>query len=308
MASHSAADTDVTNWNTQVAAGVAALFDSMVQVVDLDAVVGSDANLPATMLSYFSTDGGHLNSLGNQMAAYACWKALAQLQAPTTDSQNIANMQVPSSPVYSTGAYRRIIRSGQSYLPDEASVAPAALLYTAVAGDMFAFPFLVTECCEYWTTVFMDQSNAGVSTLRVGWYDDVVGLNGPSGYPQCLKRDMGDVGNYTMSGAAVNTVSAGVNRPIHVGLNWLCVCIQTAGATASTFYTMYGGGSLIIPSWNGLHIGTAANILQPVGYKVTGVAAGGLPTVFPSGGVLAGAAAASTGIVAPLIAVTRTIQ
>ena len=306
VASHAAADTDITNWNTQVVNGVAVLFDSMVQVVDLDGAVGQDVGLPASgVYTYWNVDGGHLTSAGQMKRAHAIWQAAANLVTATADTYNLINLQEQGSPSYYNAPYRRIIKSGQIITPDQGIVCPtASLLYTAVAGDAFAFPFYVTEAAQYWGNVIMDQANAGTSIVAVGLYTDTGAVNGVSGYPQYLLKS---TANFTMNGSAsVNTVSA-MNHTVYPGIVWLVVVVQSTG-TASTFYTMYGNGSLLLPGWNGAHLGTATNIIQPIAWKVTGVAAGGLPSVFPTGGVLAGAAAASLGIVAPLIGVTATIQ
>jgi hypothetical protein len=307
IANHTAADTDVANWNSQVVDGVIALFDTMVQKVGLDADIGGDDTVPANVYTWFDTEGLHLNALGHQRAAQACWQAAAQLQAPVTDPLNLSLLQTQSAPSYWGSPYRRIVKTGSIYLPDGGVVCPtAAVVYTAAAGDAFAFPFYSTEAALQWGAIIMDQSNAGVSVIRLGFYTDTAGICGVLGYPQTLKRDVGS--NYTMNGVAAAQTVATFNRPVYPGLTWLVMVVQSNGTTPSTFYTMYGAGSMAIPGWNGAHLGTATNILQPIAYKVTGVAAGALPTIFPAGGVLAGAAAASLGIVAPLIGVTINMQ
>jgi hypothetical protein len=302
--SHAAADTDITNWNSMIAT-VVAQFDSMVQVVDLDAAIGADATVPSNVYTWFSMDGGHLNALGHMRCAQAVMLAAINLIAPTTDPQPFANLQEQSVPVYEPAEYRRVIRTGQIYLPDGAILGPVANLYTAVLGDCFAFPFFVTEAAEFWTTVFMDQSNAGTSQMRVAVYDDVGGGNGPLGYPSCVLIDTGVV---AMNGSAsvTNIAPAGIARTIYPGLNWLVIKCDVLG-TASTFYTMFGT-SLQLPGWNGAHLGTSTNFLQPIAYKVTGVAAGAFPGVFPTGGLLVGCNVGATGQFAPVVGVTRTIQ
>jgi hypothetical protein len=308
IADHTAADTDVANWNSQVVDGVIALFDPMVQKIGLDAAIGGDLTVPANVYSWFNAEGLHMNALGHQRAAQACWQAATQLQAPTTDPLNLSIMQTQSAPAYWGSPYRRIIKSGSIYLPDGASVIPVVAasqpVYTAVAGDAFAYGFYTTEAAVMWGAILMAQSNSGTSVVRIGIYTDTAGVNGLVGYPQTLKRD---AGNATMSGAGVNTVAT-LNRPVYPGLTWLVVVIQTV-STASTFYMMVGTGDTIVPQWNGLTLGTAANVMQPIAYKVTGVASGALPNIFPSGGVLAGAPLATTyGLPAPLIGVTMTVQ
>jgi hypothetical protein len=302
VASHAAADADITNWNASLA-GVVALFDSMVQIVDLDAAVGSDINVPSNAYTFWDQDGGHMNPLGNMACAVACVQAAQKLRYPTTDFP-MPYLQNSACPVYEVGPYRRPVKSGQIFLPDGAIIGAVANLYTAVAGDCFAFPFMVTEQSVKWTTTLMDQANAGNTVLRVGIYDDVAGLGGMTGYPQCLIQDSG---NFTCSAAAAVQTVATMNRVAYPGLNWLVVCIQTIGGTPSTFYTMYGA-ALTLPGWNGLHLATAANALQPICWKAASVAAGALPTIFPSGAVMAGVNANQTANAAPVVGITQSVQ
>ena len=177
-------------------------------------------------------------------------------------------------------------------------------LYTAVAGDCFAYGYWVTEPCEYWTSIYIDTglANAGTAVVRGGWYDDVAGPSGPAGYPQCLKLD---AGNLTIAtGASIQALPA-INRPVHMGLNWLVLCIQSL--TGTTTLNTICGPSMLLPSSN-IHALTTAAI-QPIAWKVTGVAAGALPTVFPTTGTLVGVDGVGTAsTIAPYIAVTRIIQ
>jgi hypothetical protein len=298
VASHSAADADITNWNAMLAT-VVARFDSMVQIVDLDAAIGGDLNIPPNVYSFFSTDGGHPNDLGAQFCAYACWKAANQLVA-ANDLQPIGPLQAQASPIYAPAAVRNIRRNlpttGTTYLPDGACQAANTVTYTAATNDAFAYPFFVTEPTEFWGNLVMEMTNAGNTVVAAGWYDDANG----SGFPKSLRLA---TANFTMGGVAntINTIGA-INRPVHRGLNWLIVTIQAQGATPATFRTMYGP-SPNLPAWTG---NAAATGLAPIAWKGS-ITPGSLPSVFPATTTLAGINTAA-GITAPLIGITVKIQ
>jgi hypothetical protein len=303
VASHAAADTAVTNWNTNVITACKNLFDSMVQIVDLDAAIGT-ATEPAGTISYWDEVSlAHPNEIGNQVCALACWKAASLLQQPVTDLIGIGSLQNAAQAAYSPGGYRRTIlntvisnTTGALYLPDGATLDVVANVYTCVVGDCFAYPIMVSEAGIYAMGCSLEQVGAtGTSTVRVGLYDDMAGPGGPWGYPQTLRADGG---NTLMT--ASNAVKALGNffRAVYPGLWWVVMAVQTLG-TASTFRTIYGPCPQL-PSWNG----TANGIVRPVAYKITGLAAGAFPSKFPTGGVLVGAgggtfASASS---APLVA------
>ena len=289
-ASHAAADTDITNWNTNVILACKNTFDSMVQVVDIDAAIGSDATIPASVYSWFDEISfAHPTDMGNEQCALACWSAATLLQQAGTDLEPAGPTQLPGAPVYNGAPYRRIIlntsisnTTGGLYLPDGAQIDVVANTYTCVAGDAFAYPFLITEAGIYAMGCKIEQIGAtGTSTLRVGLYDDNGGPGGPWGYPQCLRMD---AGNTVLT--AANSVQALGNmyRTVYPGLWWLVMVVQATG-TASTLRTIFGPSPLL-PSWNG----TVNGVVRPIAWKQTGVAAGSLPNIFPTGGSLVGCA------------------
>jgi len=302
-ANHSAADAQVVQWNTQVVNAVVALFDSMVQVVDLDAAIGADANLPSNVYSWFACDALHPNDLGSQRCALAIWQAVSKLKAPSTDVQNFGLLQIPSVSAYLGSPYRRIINSGQLFFPDGAQLDVVANLYTAVVGDCFAYPFMITESGVYPSAVKMEQISAGNSVLVAAWYDDLGAVNGPSGYPVNMRWQLG---NYTMNGSAnsVNTVGT-FYRNWHPGLQWLVIIIQSLGTTTSTFRTMYGPCPQL-PSWTG----SAGSIVRPVAWYKSGVATGAPPEIFPTGAVLNGCGAGTfaSASSAPVVGLQLSIQ
>ena len=289
VASHSAADTDVTNWNTNVIAAVASLFDNMVQVVDLQEAIGSDANLPSTIYSWFDeVTNLHLNEVGNQVIAYACWNAITKLQGSANDMEPIGVLQNTASAAYrSTGRRRTMLANGvgngANYLPDGAQIDIVANAYTAVAGDLFAYPFLITEPTIYGLGISIEQIGAtGTSIVRVGIYDDNGGPGGPAGYPSGLRADVG-LTTLTASNSVQNI--GALYRPLQAGLWWLVFGISSLG-TASTLRTVYGPSDQL-PSWTGI----VNDVVRPIAWKVTGQSiSGGLPGVFPSGGSLVGCA------------------
>lgn len=291
IATHTAADVDITNWNSQVVNAVKNLFDSMVQIVDLDAVVGADATCPPSVYSWYdNVTFFHLSDLGSQMGALAAWNAVAKLQQATTDLMPLGPMQNAAAPTYRSAGYRRIIlntpisnTAGGLYLPDGAQLDVVANTYTCVAGDVFAYPILVTESGIFAMGCKLEQVGAtGTSTIRVGLYDDAGGPGGPWGYPQCLRVD---------GGTTVLTASNAVKdlgsfyRPLYPGLWWLTLGVVSIG-TASTLRTIYGPSPLL-PSWNG----TVNGAIRPIAWKVTGqTLTSQMPGYFPTGGVLVGSA------------------
>ena len=308
VASHSAADADVNNWNTNVINVVAALFDSMVQIVDLDSQIGSDNNLPSTIYSWFDEITNlHLNEIGNQYATYAAWQAVTKFINSGTDLEPIGVLQNTASSAYRSAGRRRTILSsgvgnGGLYLPDGAQIDVVANAYTAVAGDLFAYPFLITESTIYGMTMSLEQIGAtGTSVVRAGIYDDNGGPGGPIGYPQCLRIDAG-----TTTLTAANSVQGigALYRPLQAGLWWLVFGISSLG-TASTLRTIYGPSDQL-PSWTGV----VNDVVRPIAWKVTGQSiSGGLPGVFPTGGSLVGCAGGtfSSAKAAPLVAVILSV-
>jgi hypothetical protein len=275
-ASHSAADTDVTNWNAMIAT-VAALFDSMVQVVDMDGAIGSDTNVPSTAYSFFCTDGYHPNNLGQQYVAQAVWTAAQKLAMPTSDVQNIGVMQVAASPSYIYAPNRRIRNSGKSYTGDYSAIIAGANL---AANNFWAIPIMVTEPTEFWGAISVQTTTAptaAATTLRCAWYDDVNGL----GYPQSLRVEPTLGGTVALPATAPTIVSLGsVGRPVHTGLHWLCLKVDAVGATPGVLLTM-AGPSEHMPGYTGATGMTAG----PVAWLATGVA-GIMPSRFPSGAAL----------------------
>lgn len=307
-ANHTAADNDVLNWNTMLQT-VVAQFDSMVQIVNLDTAFGQGdqaVNLPSNVTSLFVlADGLHPNSLGAQRAAQACFNAASAL-APAADLQPLGTLETASTPIWFNGPDRRVIVNnnqsigGQYYLPEyqfmwNSTTAPftgGPAAYTAVAGDVFAMPFFITEHTCTLNACNCYQINAPASAgsnVRVGWYDD------PScvGYPQMLRSEVTSGGAFAL-GTTSGVKSIGqfsvANFPVHYGLNWLVVKIDSLGTTASQL-TSIMGPSKYLPNFNSAG-GSGAVPFGPIAWKLTGVGAGALPGLFPIGAALASVAPA----------------
>jgi hypothetical protein len=305
-ANHTAADNDVLTLNATIAA-TAALFDSMVQVVDCDTAMGSGdnvANLPANVYSWFALDGNHPNDLGIERLALYCWKAAAALRDPPTSLQPMSPLDLQMSPLITGfgGPLRRVRRSGQVYLPDCVSISTSTL-YLAVAGDCFAYPFFVSEPTEFWGVPIIDIITNGTTgtTVRVGYYDDVNLL----GYPQNLRIEA------TSSGAVALGTTTGVGvaipsfaHPVHYGLNWLVFKIDAIGGTGASLATV-AGPSPYLPNSN--FPSALVNGFAPIAWKTTGLASGALPNNFPTGATLFGSSSVAASA-APAVGVTITID
>jgi len=305
VASHANADNAVLAWNTTVIDNVVALFDSMVQKVDLDSAIGQDATCPSTIYSWWDeVSFAHPNVWGNHAFAQAVAQAINKLQQVPTETILVGLLQNAGMPSYRPASYRRIIQNtamsdtaGSLYLPDGAQIDVVANLYTCVAGDLFAYPFLITEPTIYAMGCKVEQVGAtGTSSVRVGIYDDMAGPGGtPSGYPQCLRID-GGLTALTASSAV--KALGNIYRPLYPGLWWLVFGTATLNV-ASTLRTIFGPNPML-PSWNG----TLNGVVRPIAWKVTGqTLTSNLPSSFPSGGALVGCAGGTfaSGSAAPLV-------
>lgn len=278
-ASHAAADADVTNLNATMRT-VAALFNAdggqMVQIVDIDAAMGSDATVPSNVYSWFALDGNHPNDLGVALMARTCWYWATQLQ-PSQDSQDFSGVEMSSSPINYIAPSRRIVRSGQRYTAEGCGPLPVANTYTCVLGDVFAIPIRSCDSTQIWTQAFAELISAtGAATLRIAVYDDV----NEQGYPQFLRKDGGTISTGTTATTFLNFTAW--TPQIHQGLYWLALKVDVAG-TAALLRTMTGPCQHM-PST----LATAGSLLLPCAWKVSGVAAGTFPNTFPTGGVLSG--------------------
>ena len=291
-ASHSAADTDVTSLNTAVATMITNTFDSMVQIADRDSVLGTDP-APSQVVSYFGGDGLHFNEAGQPLNVRAWITAMGKVAiASATDSIGLGPFQSTASAAISPSSLDLMTYSSGVYLPTGAQVQSTS--YTAVAGDVFAYPIKITATTEYWTNWLVEQTNAPAtagSNVRIGWYDDVNNV----GYPQCLRQEITSGGAFALGTASGMKTIGAANQSMRCGQwIWLVIKIDSLGTTASQLRAVIGP-VVGLPNWL-----AAGGQVAPAAWKLTGVGAGALPTIFTAGATLVGTA--------PALAVTKTVQ
>ncbi|WP_344585728.1 hypothetical protein [Nonomuraea roseoviolacea] len=242
-------------------------FDDMVQLAQLDTALQKD---PALFI-----EGLHPNDAGGAKIVDAILQALQGLRPPT--DQSPAASFAPAAP--RTAGVVRTRLPGQWFGPDGRGIGTA---YTAVAGDMFAMPFYISQPRSRFITMAVEALTSVTGTsVRWGIYDDVKGI----GYPQVLLAEP------TANGAFAITTGTGskqspasgtgsFNWAPDPGLYWLVVKFTAVGAS-HTFRTV-AGPSMFLPN---LGAGGLGNI-QPSGWKLTGQGNTALPTVFPAGASL----------------------
>jgi len=284
IGSHAAADADVAALNTTIGT-IAAKFGSMLQIIDMDQALGyGDSVLPANVYSFTSGDNLHPNDLGNQQLSEWSWRAIAACRAES-DLQDLGAVEIPTSPILTPGGNRLILRDGQLYGPQYASMST----YTAVAGEMFAYPVFYTESSAKWGATQLELTNTPTtgSTIRLGIYDDF----NVTGYPQNLRQEVTALTVGTTTG--VRAAGSFANRNPHYGLYWYVIKMDTIVTTAPILRSIVGPVPGM-PTWT-----SAGGAVTPAAWKLTGQGAGALPTLFPSGGTLISAA--------PLFNVVHTI-
>jgi hypothetical protein len=276
VASHATADSDVTSLNSTIATAVGT-FDSMVQIVDLDTPLGTDP-APTGILSYFAYDGLHFNEYGIQQFVKAILLAASKIQPATTTVAPLGIVEACAFPAVIPAPRRAVVSNAGYYLPEGASLQSTS--YTAVAGDMFAYPMYITDPTVSLGAFIAEQTNAPAtagSNIRVGYYDDV----NFTGYPQCLRNEMTSGATFAMGTTSGVKTLATAGTTWYAGhLLWVVFKIDSLGTTASQIRNVIGPNPYL-PSWL-----VAGGQLTPICWKLTGQAAGVFPTIFPTGGVL----------------------
>ena len=266
-------DAQVDTWNA-VTAGVVAEFDSMVQVVDIDAAIGKAAGLttdPKTPT--YSFDGLHPSENGAGRIADACLAATRRLQ-PTTKMGGSVHVNPQSA---RRGALIAPRYPGLWY-QSETFPNVAGTAYTAVSGDFWAVPFYISDGqsqISQWSVQLASSTVA--TTVMLALYDD----RQLRGYPQYMHAQPCSTTALSLAtgaGAKLSTTTAGNNgyilQPLDPGLYWWGLKIITAGT--STF-TTFSGQSLFMPN------NTAGSLGVFNGYKITGQGRTALPGMFPPG-------------------------
>jgi hypothetical protein len=267
-------DGDVQALNAAVLT-VVGEFDAMVQVADLDSVMNKDATLFA--------DGLHPNDRGAQLCADALLTAVKNL-SPNL-KYGISSQFNP--PALKAAAVRRPSRAANWYAPEFAS----KTTYTAVAGDMFAYPFYISESRTTWSNwgieVTTANSTAG-GTCRVGIFGDA----NFTGYPDLNIQELtvsATLSFGTTVGSKTTNAGGFIWRP-NPGMYWKVVKIETIGTAAAAALAAIKGPNPFLPQVNTtglLNAGsdpTAAGAF--VGWKLTGQATGAFASTFPAGAVL----------------------
>lgn len=255
-------DAQVATANANLAA-VVAQFDPMVQIVDMDSVIGNSTAL--------TSDGLHPNDLGAELIADQIVIALQKI-FPISSRGQTASMNTPAprsgnerAPHMRTKWYTTRSRKGYG--------TSAAV----VAGDMYMMPLVITEAREQWGAVGVNAINAVAGTaVRLGMYDDPAW----TGYPQKLAVG----GEFTSAGALTVLTATGMTtltipfpQPrTDPGLYWQTVKFTTAGA-AHTFACLLG------PVDQMTNLGSTGLAATPAGYKLTGQGTGAFPDKCPTG-------------------------
>lgn len=276
--SQASADADVGNFNAAIRA-VAVEFGSMVQIADIDTALNKGVPPSgSTVTTLFASDGVHPNEVGAARVADAVLAAVRNLtpDAPLGDSAQL-NVDAPQA------GYLRVPRiSGQWYTSDFVSW---STLLIPGAGWAYAMPFVVTEGRERWIQAQFEVTVAAANAWNARWgvYDDV----GWQAYPQCL------VTEWTSGGALAVTAAIGmktsptsgggsVNFPPDPGSYWLVFKVDSVGASTLATLRSITGPNNMMPNWSAAG-GNPANI----GYSLSGLSAGALPTTFPTGAAIA---------------------
>lgn len=250
-------DTDVADFNAAIAE-VVAEFDQYVQISDIDTALAKTA-------ANFGADGIHPNPVGSQFAAKAIYNTIVNAPVGT-------NNLVPD---WRTAEGLRQPRNSQYwYTPYMTQMTTSTL--AMVTGQAYAFPVIVSEGTERWDGISFEVTAAATGTggtVRTGIYDDEDWL----GYPQCIVADWGTT---AITSTGVKTVAA-VNNWFDPGLYWLVLNMEAQGGTIAGTLRAFTGMVPLIPQSTS---GAAPTIGTWVGntcYRVTGVAAAGLPGQFP---------------------------
>lgn len=267
-----AKDQDVLNANAAQAVMVSE-FDSAVQVIPLDEIVGKAADR--------TFDGIHLNEVGASLAVDAMLFALDQVSPPSVGRGTTATLNVPSNrlgsvilPRLSANWYTSEFRQFGSN-------------YTAVSGDMFAIPFQVNGATDRYVN-FCVEAIASVTGTSVRWgiYNDAQFR----GYPQFLEFEATSAGAFaitTGAGVKVNPSNPTAGSFIWIpdpGQYWLVIKFGPVGVS-HTFRTL-AGPSPWMPkvATTGLPLSATT---YPMGWFLSGQGTTAFPNDFPSGAALA---------------------
>jgi hypothetical protein len=271
-------DGDVQALNTSIAS-VVAEFDAMVQIAGIDAKLNKTA-------SYFS-DGLHPNEQGAALCADAIVDAINRCvvngsYGVTGQMNTLGNKAAPM---------RYPVRASTWYGPTGLVKGTAA---TPVAGQLTAYPMVITEGTTRWSNWAMEVVGGTSITVGVTCRIAIFADYNLSGYPDTLIQEItisGVLSTSTTTG--VKTVNAGgfIWYP-DPGLYWLAIKIETAGTGTGITLGVVTGQSPIMP--NSSSTGSMNSAISAVGWQLTGQATGAFVSTFPTGGALTAAGPAVT--------------
>lgn len=260
---------DIISWCTAIAE-VAAEFDSMVQVADL---WGALSPTGTATTGVFATDNLHPNELGAAKSVDAILAAIGKL-VPNSTLGRTASL----APAATLAGQTRVPHNINSWYTSEATYG-GATLYTCVAGDMFAIPFIVTESNDRFGSMAVELGTAtptASTIIQLAVYSDVNWL----GYPQRQVGVWGSTGiNLGTTANATITVSPTAWEPDQ-GLHWLTLKVMSIGSTAANLRTVIG------PCPQAPMVSTSGALSggQGVGWKLTGQGTtSAMTSLFPTG-------------------------
>ncbi|MFB4275744.1 hypothetical protein ACBJ59_10665 [Nonomuraea sp. MTCD27] len=263
--SEAAKDQEVLDLNSDIVA-LAAEFDAMVQIADLDGAINKNAA--------YLWDGLHPNELGAARCADACMTALRRM-TPTTEYGIAANFNPPSP---RQGAVIRNRITGIWYAPEHTSQGTAGVM---TVQTQYWLPWIISQGRERYIQIGIPVTTGGTTgdTIRWGIYDDVGWL----GYPQTLVTEVTSGGVFTIPPtagviAASPTGGAGsLNITLDPGLYWLSIkCITHPGTQAVA--KLNGPSAFQLPNVNQ----TTGLVLLGCGYQLASQGTGALADVAPA--------------------------
>lgn len=267
-------NTDVDALNTAITA-VVAEFDSRVQIADIKAALSVGGVADTTLLN--PGDNIHPNMTGARLCADAFAAAVDRLRG--SNDSSVTETAYPGGGALRIGRAKSTFPGAQQwYIPN---VTPLGFTtYTAVAGDMFAWPIYVTEETENWDMFQLEVTTANSTTggtVRFCVFDD----EDMNGYPRVniseptgVTLSMGITTGFKATGA--------FNVAPDFGLYWMCLKIETIGTAAAFALRAFSSG---YSPWLPTNPTTGLTV-EPSAWKLTGQAAGAMPARFPNSAVL----------------------
>lgn len=268
----------VDTWNAAISS-VVAEFDSMVQIVDVDAAIdavnlGAHARTPT-----LAFDGLHPTEFGAGRIADEVLRAVGRLR-PTTVIGNTAHFNsqsARSAPL--TQPYRDTF-----WYTAETTGGNAGTAYVAVAQDVWSIPFFVSQGqmqVTQWSVEKTAQSGTAPTIFMVIHDDRQL-----RGYPQYMHAQPANstaLSIGTGTGVFTSSTTPGANgyilQPLDPGLYWLTIKIVSIG-TSFSLRTL-AGQSRWLPN---LTNSGGGNVLVN-GYKLTGQGTGAFSGLFTQGAV-----------------------